>query len=294
GERLGDASCLASGPRARAALDAFLKKWFPESPLAITSANGPNIEPEANTTSDDAVLRIMFDAKDGARSRAIFEGDVLTYPSQSEADLALCGKLRFYSRGDAAQIDRLFRRSGLMRAKWDERRGPETYGAITITKTIVKGGPVYTARIRGDDARARDAKERRAFGKVPLWWVVRLGGVGELACRVLSVIASYADAKSGEAFPSVATIAAHLRVSERRVKTALAVLKAAGLLEATRRPRKSNLYRLALTVPEVITPYAKRRQARRVTDSGHVGCPPHGTRRDHEETNVYTGEGGGA
>ena len=48
-----------------------------------------------------------------------------------------CSPLAFYTK-DAAQIDRLFRRSGLMRAKWDEQHGEQTYGATTIAKALAK------------------------------------------------------------------------------------------------------------------------------------------------------------
>lgn len=56
------------------------------------------------------------------------------YDSQSEADLALCNQLAFWTGRNSVQMDRLFRASGLMRAKWDERRGVDTYGNITINK----------------------------------------------------------------------------------------------------------------------------------------------------------------
>lgn len=58
------------------------------------------------------------------------------YPSQSEADLALCGRLAADFSGDARQIDATFRRSGLYRAKWDEKHGTQTYGEKTIAKAI--------------------------------------------------------------------------------------------------------------------------------------------------------------
>jgi primase-polymerase (primpol)-like protein len=41
------------------------------------------------------------------------------YSSQSEADLALCRLLAYWANRDASRIDALFRRSGLMRKKWD-------------------------------------------------------------------------------------------------------------------------------------------------------------------------------
>jgi putative DNA primase/helicase len=48
----------------------------------------------------------------------------------------LCSLLAFWTRGAAERIDRLFRRSGLFREKWDERHGAHTYGELTITKAI--------------------------------------------------------------------------------------------------------------------------------------------------------------
>lgn len=41
------------------------------------------------------------------------------FPSQSEADLWLLARLMFWTRGDEARADRLFRESKLMREKWE-------------------------------------------------------------------------------------------------------------------------------------------------------------------------------
>jgi putative DNA primase/helicase len=65
------------------------------------------------------------------------------YDSQSEADLALCCLLAFWSR-DPAQIDRLFRTTGLFRAKWDEARGAATYGQRTISEALARQTEMYT------------------------------------------------------------------------------------------------------------------------------------------------------
>ena len=56
--------------------------------------------------------------------------------SHSEADIALCGFLAFYCRGDMAQMDRLFRSSGLYRDKWDREQNGSTYGVITMTNAV--------------------------------------------------------------------------------------------------------------------------------------------------------------
>lgn len=65
------------------------------------------------------------------------------YSSQSEADLALCNMLAFWAGCNAGVMDRLFRGSGLMRSKWDERHGAKTYGAITIEKAIAGCSKIY-------------------------------------------------------------------------------------------------------------------------------------------------------
>jgi putative DNA primase/helicase len=46
--------------------------------------------------------------------------------------------LTFWTNGDRNWIDRLYRRSALMRAKWDERHAADgaTYGEMTIAKAL--------------------------------------------------------------------------------------------------------------------------------------------------------------
>jgi len=79
-----------------------------------------------------------------ATAAALYDGDMSAYispetgkPDHSAADQALCSHLAFWSDYNAAQIDRLFRASGLMRPKWDRRaRQGETYGDGTISRAM--------------------------------------------------------------------------------------------------------------------------------------------------------------
>ena len=67
------------------------------------------------------------------------------YGSQSEADLALCCTLAFWTGKDKEQIDRLFRQSGLYRQKWDDvhHAGGATYGEETLTRAIELTEDIY-------------------------------------------------------------------------------------------------------------------------------------------------------
>jgi primase-polymerase (primpol)-like protein len=86
-------------------------------------------------TLDDAdLLRRMFKSRAGAELARLYHGDFSGYGSQSDADIRLAGALAFWCGCDVAQMDRLFRASGLMREKWNTRRGDSTYGAETIAR----------------------------------------------------------------------------------------------------------------------------------------------------------------
>ena len=65
----------------------------------------------------------MFNAPNGRYIQALYYGDISGYGSHSEADLALCNHLAFWTGHDARQMDMMFRESGLMRDKWDEQHG---------------------------------------------------------------------------------------------------------------------------------------------------------------------------
>jgi primase-polymerase (primpol)-like protein len=82
---------------------------------------------------DDArLLERAHAARNGSSFAALWAGDTSAYGSHSEADLALCNALAFWTGGDAARVGRLFRQSGLYRPKWDAGRSGLTYGDRTI------------------------------------------------------------------------------------------------------------------------------------------------------------------
>lgn len=159
-------------------LRALLKAAFPEPDHLDQSRPTPQpVELE-----DEEVLQRATTARNGADFDRLWSGDIAGYPSRSEADLALCGALAFWTGGDPARIDRMFRRSGLMREKWDSRRGESTYGAQTVEKAIAGRTEFYGSRLDAENPFPRDGNgvERVAPAErvVPVPVVVRppLGG----------------------------------------------------------------------------------------------------------------------
>jgi putative DNA primase/helicase len=100
----------------------------------------PAVEPTRLEVPDDALLERARAARNGAQFQALFDqGDLQGHGGDhSAADLALCCALAFWTNRDAAAVDRLFRRSALMRPKWDERHFADgrTYGQATVGKAV--------------------------------------------------------------------------------------------------------------------------------------------------------------
>jgi putative DNA primase/helicase len=97
--------------------------------------------------TDEEVLEKAYAARNGANFRRYYEGDYSLFEgkgarhrSHSEADFTLVLLLLYWTNRDTSQVDRLFRRSGLMREKWDRPiKDNETYGQRIISKALRNG-----------------------------------------------------------------------------------------------------------------------------------------------------------
>jgi putative DNA primase/helicase len=126
----------------QAELEAVYAAIFPpQAPAAAASATTTPLE-----LNDQELLRRAATARNGDDFERLWEGDTSGHGSHSEADLALCGLLAFWTGRDPGRIDALFRRSALMREKWDSRRGESTYGAQTIEAALRGGTEFYERR----------------------------------------------------------------------------------------------------------------------------------------------------
>jgi len=128
----------------QAVVDAYFAEHRPQRGAKATSSGTTG---DSNLT-DDEVLQFARRAKNGEKFTQLYAGEWenFDYPSQSEADAALVAFLAFYTGPCPEQLDRLFRGSGLMRDKWDEMRGAETYGEKTINYVLDRQAEFYTGK----------------------------------------------------------------------------------------------------------------------------------------------------
>lgn len=131
------------------------EKLLPQPPITPVDIN------------DTDLLVKILDSKHGDKFRMLSHGqwEEAGYPSQSEADQGLCNILAFWTGNDSERMDRLFRKSDLMRPKWDKKHHSDgsTYGEKTIQKAIAGNREVYNPTQNRAQAKPPDeAIEERA------------------------------------------------------------------------------------------------------------------------------------
>ncbi|WP_135855167.1 phage NrS-1 polymerase family protein [Halorussus salinus] len=105
--------------------------------------------------ADEELLEKAMNASNGAKFERLWKGNTGGYDSQSEADMALCNMLAFWTGGDQTRMDDLFRQSGLLREKWDEVHYADgsTYGEKTIERAVGNTSAFYDPEPKKELAR---------------------------------------------------------------------------------------------------------------------------------------------
>lgn len=113
------------------AVNTLYYKWFGHRDEKKNAENKQ--PPEAKIKlSNPEIIDIASRAKNAEKFNRLYSGDTSGYDSQSEADLALCSLIAYYTQ-DKEQIDRIFKTSGLYRPdKWER----EDYRDRTINKAL--------------------------------------------------------------------------------------------------------------------------------------------------------------
>ena len=110
-----------------AQVKAIISKYLPDKPKQQEPNNTVGAYPVDESAAE--IWEKMFSSKSGAEIRALYDGDLSGHSGDhSRADQALANHLAYWTNGDAVKMDAMFRQSGLMREKWNQRRGAQTYG----------------------------------------------------------------------------------------------------------------------------------------------------------------------
>lgn len=138
---------------------------------------------------------------------AAYPHDQGTEPfDHSRADAALLQHLAFWTGCDAERMDRLFRQSGLMRDKWDER--PD-YIERSMSAAIAQQGDVYRDRAK----RTQEAKQRTEAemlrATVPAAPVAPAVTVAESKVRTCGGTAIYGHQSQEELFRGCVYVSSH-------------------------------------------------------------------------------------
>ncbi|GGC53861.1 hypothetical protein [Haloferax sulfurifontis] len=159
------------GPDAPAADPVHSDPATPESDRAPADARLNELSGPGNDLADDEVVRRASNAVNGVTFTRLWRGDASGYDDRDEADAALCSILAFWTAGDARQMCRLFRDSGLFRPAWDEVAYADgsTYGAKTVLRAIRETSEYYdpsgwSSAVRrsstpSEDNRRRDGRD---------------------------------------------------------------------------------------------------------------------------------------
>lgn len=148
--------CLHDPPKDVSERQAVIDALYAQVFGSVANLPTPPPDPSENgqvCLDDNEIIRLACASKrSGAKFASLWAGLWNEYfNSHSEADSSVVFTLAFYTK-DRGQIDRIFRRSGLMRDKWDERHGQQTYGEMTVAKALTKVTDHYQPRQRRGEA----------------------------------------------------------------------------------------------------------------------------------------------
>ncbi|WP_342550939.1 phage/plasmid primase, P4 family [Lysinibacillus sp. FSL M8-0216] len=114
----------------------YLHNKYLHKPKVPESRNETNASYGTKFTEDE-LINIATKSKIGGRFQVFMNGGwEQFYNSQSEADMSFCNDLAFWTNCDYTMMDSIFRRSSLMRDKWDREQNSSTYGDETLRKAI--------------------------------------------------------------------------------------------------------------------------------------------------------------
>lgn len=139
GESINDLPINNGSPQLDVFLDKVLKREKPVNPQVNNGQVGKAALPEGE------IIKRALASKHGDRfMKFMFGGWEELFSSQSEADMSFANDLTFWCNRDFQMCDSIFRKSSLMREKYDSSRSGVTYGIELLNKAIAECGDTFT------------------------------------------------------------------------------------------------------------------------------------------------------
>ena len=175
GNHLGDFYTIADDREANR-INFLHAKYIGQDEIRIEDLSETTTKREkaAHELSVDEIIDVMMRSKKAQQYQFIFEGgweDI--FPNahdHSAVDLSFANDLAFYTAGDFQKMDEIFRKTTLMRDKWDEMRGEVTYGQMTLDKAIgdmtdfyQPQGTGFQLKIKSLDASTEEEQKRYSY-----------------------------------------------------------------------------------------------------------------------------------
>ena len=135
-------------------------RLFPSHKHNTSPRNNP---PTSTNLEDSEILQRSMSARNGEKFAALWTGDRTGYASDSEADLALCSMLAFWTGPDRDRIAALVASSGLARDKWNR----EDYRHRTITRALSSATDFYSPDRNGSGYREDGRTSEPLSGALP-------------------------------------------------------------------------------------------------------------------------------
>lgn len=139
GQSINNLPINEGGPELNAFLDKVLKRERPVNPQINKGQTGKAALPEG-----EIIKRALASKNSDRFMKFMFGGWEQSFSSQSEADMSFANALSFWCNKDFVVMESIFRKSSLMREKFDRQRNGVTYGIELLNKAIEECEDTFT------------------------------------------------------------------------------------------------------------------------------------------------------
>jgi putative DNA primase/helicase len=133
-----------------------LSGWLKSIGFIKENGNKPKLQSSPPSLTNDQIIQLARNAKNGAKFLALFNGNISEYSSASEADLAFVSLLSFYTQ-DKGQIVNIVQQTPL----WDDKWERKDYQNRTVDKCLSTVTEIYKGKVEKTKASKTTMPEKQ-------------------------------------------------------------------------------------------------------------------------------------